>query len=278
MNSPHSSRLAGLFLLLGFSGGVRAAAPVADLSYVLRPNDSISVNVYDEPDLSGTFRILKTGQVSLKFLDLVSVDGLSVVEAQKKIANLYKEKEYLIDPKVTITVEGYAAEYVSVLGSVRSPGQVSIPVSGQIDLATAMASVGGLAEDADRNSIQLVRGSGTVGTYSIDAITTGTAGRTPLKSGDRILVNKSRYIGKTITVLGPVGRPGPIAFPLDGKLDLVKAIAFAGGMTDMANPRKVEINRRGTILKVDFKAISQRGDRIYPILPEDVITVAERIF
>jgi polysaccharide export outer membrane protein len=250
---------------------------IADPAYILRPNDSISLTIYQEPDLSGSVRLLRTGQASFPLIGLVSLSGLSVSQATKKIHDLYAEK-YLVDPKVTLAVDGYATEFVSVLGAVRSPGQVAIPVSGNLDLATAMASAGGLAADADKASVQLTRVSGGTATYNMDSIESGASGRVQLNSGDRIIVNKSTFIGKSVTVLGAVGKPGPLPFPLDGNLDLVGVIAFAGGMTEMANPRKVTINRKGTILKVDFKDISQRGDRQFKIFPDDVITVAERIF
>ena len=79
-------------------------------------------------------------------------------------------------------------------------------------------------------------------------------------------------------MLGQVGKPGPLLFPVNGRLDLVNAIALAGGLTELANPKKVSINRKGRVTIVDFKAISQRGDRPFLLQPDDVITVAERLF
>lgn len=274
-NLIQKSLLFGIFL----SAAVRAQPASLgknDPSYILRPNDSISVEIYQEPDLSGSFRLLRTGQASFQLIGLVSLSGLSVTEASKKIHDLYAAK-YLVDPKVTLSVDSYATEFVTVLGAVRSPGQVAIPISGNLDLATAMASVGGLTGDANQASIIVTRAAGGSTPYTQSQID-GAAGKVRLNSGDRIIVNKSSYIGKTITVLGPVGKPGPMPFPLDGKMDIIDAIAYAGGMTDMANPRKVTVNRKGTILKLDFKAISESGDRTHQILPGDVIKVAERLF
>jgi protein involved in polysaccharide export with SLBB domain len=77
-------------------------------------------------------------------------------------------------------------------------------------------------------------------------------------------------------MLGQVGRQGPLAFPPSGKLDLVNAIAMAGGLTPLANPKKVTINRKGVLTVVDYKEISQRGDRPYPLQPDDIVIVAER--
>jgi polysaccharide export outer membrane protein len=253
------------------------AAGEEDTSYVLRPNDSIRLAVYEEPDLSVQVRILKTGEASFPLIGSVNISGLSVSAAAAKIRDLYA-RDYLVDPKVTLTVDEYATEFISVIGAVKSPGQIPIPVSGQLDIASAMTTAGGLADDANPGDIQLVRASGTTSTFSMADIQAGTVGRIRLESGDRIVVNRSPFVGKTLTVLGQVGRPGPIAFPASGRLDLVNAIALCGGLTELANPKKITINRKGKIILLDFKVISQRGDQPFLLQPEDVVTVAERLF
>ncbi len=247
-----------------------------DATYILRPNDTIRLAVYEEPDLSVQVRILKTGQASFPLIGSVEVGGLSVVAAASKIRELYA-KDYLVDPKLTLTVDEYATEFISVIGAVKNPGQIPMPVSGRLDLASAMATAGGLAENADAKGIQLVRAAGTISNLSMSSIS-GASGRIQLAAGDRLIVNQSVFVGKSLTVLGQVAKPGPLAFPLNGRLDLVNAIAMAGGLTELANPKKVTISRRGNVTIVDFKAVSQRGDRPFLLQPDDVVTVAERLF
>ena len=249
-----------------------------EATYVLRANDVIRLDVYEESDLSTTVQILKTGQASFPLIGSVEISGLSVSAAASKIRELFISEEFLVDPKVTLAVSSYATEYVSVIGEVRSPGQIPIPVSGKLDLATAMATCGGPSPSADVNRIMLVRESGPPSAFTMASITSGASGRVELAPGDRIIVSQSAYVGKSITVLGMVGKPGPMPFPTSGKLDLVQAIAFAGGLTQMANQKKVSINRKGTVTVVDYKEISERGDRPYPLLPDDIVIVAERIF
>ena len=269
------SRLLHLVLFV-LASVAAVGAEKEDATYILRPNDTIRLAVYEEADLSVQVRILKTGQASFPLIGSVEVGGLSVVAAAAKIRELYA-KDYLVDPKLTLTVDEYATEFISVIGAVKNPGQIPMPVSGRLDLASAMATAGGLAENADANSIQLVRASGTTSNFSMSSIG-GASGRVQLEAGDRLIVNQSAYVGKTITVLGQVAKPGPLAFPLNGRLDLVNAIAMAGGLTELANPKKVTISRKGNATIVDFKAISQRGDRPFLLQPDDVVTVAERLF
>jgi polysaccharide export outer membrane protein len=277
------------FVLLGLLAlsGVRAEPPEnstpptnsqikpRDNSYVLRPNDGIKLDVYEESDLSVGVRILKTGEASFPLIGSVQLAGLSVAAAATRIRELLA-KDYLVDPKVTLSVTDYATEFISVIGEVRSPGQVAIPVAGNLDLATVMATVGGVSANADANRILLVRASGATAYYAMASINTGESGRVKLMADDRIIVNQSAFAGKSLTMLGQVGRQGPLAFPPSGKLDLVNAIAMAGGLTPLANPKKVTINRKGVLTVVDYKEISQRGDRPYPLQPDDIVIVAER--
>jgi protein involved in polysaccharide export with SLBB domain len=44
------------------------AEEVRDSTYILRPNDIIRLDVYEEPDLSGAVRILKTGHASFPLI------------------------------------------------------------------------------------------------------------------------------------------------------------------------------------------------------------------
>jgi polysaccharide export outer membrane protein len=264
-----------LILSVLMSAAAFGASP-EDATYTLRPNDTIRLAVYEEPDLSVQVRILKTGQASFPLIGSVEIGGLSVVAAAARIRELYA-KDYLVDPKLTLTVDEYATEFISVLGAVKNPGQIPMPVSGHLDLASAMATAGGLSENADANGIQLVRASGTTSNFSMGSIS-GTSGRIQLEAGDRVIVNQSAFVGRSLTVLGQVAKPGPLAFPLNGKLDLVNAIAMAGGLTELANPKKVTISRKGVPTIVDFKAISQRGDQPFLLQPDDVVTVGERLF
>ena len=179
------------FAALTLQGNAQTKAP-EDRTYVLRANDIIRLEVYDEPDLSGAVRILKTGQASFPLIGSVKVSGLSISAAAAEIRKNYA-KDYLVDPKLILTVQEYATDYISVIGAVVNPGQIPIPVAGKLDLATAMATAGGLAPNANTQSILLVRNSGGNSTYSINSIISGSAGRVKLAAGDRIIVNQSAF-------------------------------------------------------------------------------------
>jgi len=252
------------------------AAQSSGDSYILRPNDLVRLSVYEEPDLDREVRILKTGQASFPLVGSVEIGGISVNAATEKIRALYA-KDYLVDPQVTLTVDEYATDFVSVIGQVKTPGQIPIPQTGGLDIGSALATAGGITENADAKNIQIVRAGGATTSLTLEAIQ-GGAGRGKLHSGDRIIVNESRFVRSFVTILGQIGKPGAVPLPVDGKLDLVTAVAMAGGLTELANPKKVTVNRKGRVTMVDFRELSQKGGESFPLQPGDIVSVAERFF
>lgn len=246
-----------------------------DSDPLLKPNDTVSLQVFDENELATNTRILKSGEVVFPLIGTVKIGGLTVSKANELVRDLYA-KDYLVDPKVTLTVTQYSEDFISVIGAVRAAGQFAMPPDGKFDLAAALASAGGLSPEANPERITVVKPDGQSKVYSATATRNGTG--ITLQPGDRVIVDHSSYIGKTATVVGQVGRPGPVQFPVDGRLDLVLAIAQAGGFTPVANQKKVSINRKGKLTTVDVKEMTDRGDKPYYLQPDDIVTVPERFF
>lgn len=270
------ANLAFLFLFVAWMVPVSHAAPESetDKSPRLKPNDVIRMDVFEEPDLATQTRILKSGEVVLPLIGSVRIAGLSVSEANDEIRNLYAQK-YLVDPKVALTVDEYSQDFISVIGAVNKPGQFSMPANGKFDLSAALASAGGLSPEADRSGITLTRASGASSTYSS---TSAQSSKVALHPGDRIVVRQSAFVNKTATIVGQVRKAGPVPFPIDGRLDLVAAIAQAGGFTELANPKKVSVNRKGNVTTINVKEMTDRGNKRYFLQPDDIVTVAERFF
>lgn len=85
------------------------------------------------------------------------------------------------------------------------------------------------------------------------------------------------------TVMGQVQRPGSLEI-LDGEpLNLLQAIAMAGGFTRLAAPNKVTLQRmqdgKPVVILVNAEQMS-KDKRAKPmeVLPDDIITVGERVF
>jgi len=182
-----------------------------------------------------------------------------------------------VNPRVSLTVTSYGQQLIAVLGSIKTPGNIPLPASGSIDLASALALAGGLHEDADTSSISIIRAGGASSVFTKDQVLSGGAA-VKLGPGDRVVVGQSRFIGKTVTILGKVMRPGPVEFPVDGGLDLVGAISRAGGFHELANMKKVTVNRNGKVHVIDVRKLSESGTEGFKLVPGDVVSVPERVF
>jgi polysaccharide export outer membrane protein len=247
-----------------------------DNSTVVKPNDIIRVEVFNEPRVSTPqATVSKSGEVSLPLLGQVNLDKLTLGEASEKVRALY-QADWLVEPKVTITILKQAEESISILGFVRTPGQLLIPPSG-LDFSTALATAGGLTQEADTSKIELHRADGQKTTHNYNDINSGSSGKTRLKGGDRIIVGQNPLVGKYVTVGGNVRKLGLIPFPLNGKLDLVSAIAFAGGLTENASG-EILITRDGKTTSVNFNKIVEKGAEAPMLQPSDNLQAKQRIW
>jgi len=88
------------------------------------------------------------------------------------------------------------------------------------------------------------------------------------------------YAKRRFTVLGQVSRPGSYEMPegSPGGIDVLEAVAIAGGYTRIAAPERISVKRRDQILRVDAKRLAHAGGKSFQIQPGDTITVGESIF
>lgn len=77
------------------------------------------------------------------------------------------------------------------------------------------------------------------------------------------------------TVIGQVNKPDRIEFPADGKMELMSAIASAGGFSKIADPGKVTVKRaKGGKETYDTRKLTDA----VPIYPGDMVQVGESRF
>jgi protein involved in polysaccharide export with SLBB domain len=169
----------------------------APSGYVLSANDQVAVEVFGEDDLRTNGRLNAEGNLSLPLLGSVHLSGLSLTQATARVTELYA-RDYLVNPKVNVSLVSYAKRRFTVLGQVNRPGSFEMP-----------------------------EGS-------------------------------------------PTG------------IDLLEAIAMAGGYTRIAAPERISVRRHGAkgdeVLKVDAKRLARGSANNFKVIPGDTITVAESIF
>jgi polysaccharide biosynthesis/export protein len=156
--------------------------------YQIGAGDSLNINVWKEPTLSGTIKVRPDGYVTLPLINEVQVAGLTTGQLRKLLEEKYKE--FTKDPFVTIRVEGIASSEVFLVGQVSKPG--AFPLSGNETVLQVLTRAGGLGVFADRSNIRVVRRDGDRVTEFIvdyDAIIKGDLKQDLLlRPGDRIIV------------------------------------------------------------------------------------------
>ena len=118
----------------------RRRRPASTEGYVIGPQDNLSIIVSDEAELTGKYRVDTDGTISMPYLSRVPLAGLSLAEAQVKIAAML-QAGFIRNPQVRIEVDQFKARSVLVTGEVRTPGKVTLPGS-TMSLLEALALAG----------------------------------------------------------------------------------------------------------------------------------------
>ena len=156
--------------------------------YLIGAGDTLNINVWKEPTLSGMVKVRPDGYVTLPLINEVQVAGQTTANLRNTLEDKYKE--FTTDPFVTIRVEAIASSEVFLVGQVTKAG--AFPLSGNETLLQLLTRAGGLGIFADRSNIRVVRREGnrvTEYTVDYDAIIKGDLKQDVLlRPGDRVIV------------------------------------------------------------------------------------------
>lgn len=164
--------------------------------YVLQTNDLVRITVFGEEDMTTETRISKSGFITFPLLGSVPLAGKTVESATAQIKAAL-DKDFIINPQVTVAVLEYAKQWVTILGQVQKPGQVEIPAEGGLDLLGAIALAGGYTRIADPGNITVrrkVNGQDTVMRVNAKALASNRdAKQFYVKPGDSITIPESLF-------------------------------------------------------------------------------------
>jgi polysaccharide export outer membrane protein len=131
-----------------------AATPAAaEAGYVIGAEDTLNVNVWKEPDMSGTVPVRPDGKISLPLVGDVQATGLTPMELTAQLTTLLKK--YVTDPRVTVTVTNVNSRRVYILGQVGRPG--AYPLAPEMTVLQALSTAGGLNQFAAADKIYVLR-------------------------------------------------------------------------------------------------------------------------
>lgn len=125
-------------------------------TFVISPNDVLSVFVWKEPTLSGKFIVRPDGKISVPLVKDVQAAGLDPVQLGDKIEEGLKQ--FIDVPNVTVVVEEIKSYRVFVTGHIAKPGDITSPTP--ISILQALALAGGTTDYANLSQIAVFRNSG----------------------------------------------------------------------------------------------------------------------
>ena len=165
--------------------------------YILGPNDQVSVDVFGEDDLRVSGRLNPEGNLNVPLLGSVHLAGLTTTQAVSRLTELYG-RDYLVKPKINVTLLSYAKRHFVIMGQVGHPGVIEMPDSSPegIDLLEAIAMAGGYTRIAapERITVRRQNASGDQ-MFKVNAkrFTKGKGGGFLVKPGDTITVGESIF-------------------------------------------------------------------------------------
>ena len=162
---------------------------------------------------------------------------------------------YTLSPGDQVAVEVFGEDDLRTNGRLNSDGNLTVPLLGSIHLA------GMTPTQAASRVTEL---------YSRDYLV-----------NPKINVTLVSYGSRRFTMLGEIGHPGIFEMSPDG-IDLLEAVAMAGGYTRIAAPERITIRRHTAsgeqIIKVNAKRFTKGKGGGFRVEPGDTITVGESIF
>jgi len=266
-----------------------ATAEDRPVDYVLGVDDVIVVRVLDLDEIKpDPLRIDMRGYINLPLVGRVQAGGRTVEELEKEIAN--RLDNILHKPEVTVAVQEFRSQPVSLLGSVRSPGVMQ--VRGRKTLYEVLSMAGGLNPDAG-NWIHITRRKDAgplplkdvredeTGQYYIGRVTVKSVmeARAP-EENIAVMPNDVISVPKAdlVYVIGAVKRSGGFVLAEKEQVSALQALSLAEGLDRGASPNRARILRQGKDgrrqeIGIDLKKIMSGKAKDVPLMANDVLFV-----
>ena len=180
----------------------------------------------------------------------------SASPATTVVPTISAPSNYLLNTDDQIAVEVFGEDDLRTAARLNADGAVSLPLLGSVHLA-------GLTLIQAATRLTELYGSDYLVNPKVNVMLIG-------------------YAKRRFTVLGQVNRPGSYDMPEGSPsgIDLLEAIAIAGGYTRIAAPERISVKRRDRIMRVDAKRLARQSgmNSSFRVEPGDTITVGESLF
>ncbi|MGA1265515.1 MAG: SLBB domain-containing protein, partial [Prochlorothrix sp.] len=302
-NTPPTADLTPFSLEGSLNRTSPSSSPVT-ANYLLGPGDQLQMAVFDVPEYGQQMAVLDDGSVMLPEGVSLAVAGMTLDQAKRAIEQAISP--IVRHPRVTLSLLKARSLKVAIAGEVKKPGVYTF--ESLLTLTQALQSAGGVTPGANFREIQVRRlqpqgrGGRAVLTANLwEVINTGALEQDLLlQDGDTIVIPTATDLNLAeaqriatatfamqpdetiqVAVLGQVQRPG--THTLSGEIQTVSAaIQAAGGITQEANVREIEVQRttiqgEKQVIALDFWKLLQEGDiaQDLPLRPGDSVIIPQ---
>lgn len=249
--------------------------------YVVGPQDVLTINSFDQADLSGRFAVEADGTFTYPLIGRVTAGGLTLRQIEAELKKRLKDDDYFVNPQLSVAIEQFKSQKIFIVGEVRAPG--AYPLSGEMTLIEALARAGSTLPGASGEALIVHAAPGQRPADVLSATPDATdivrinlrdlengllSHNAVLRDGDTIFVPRAQ----SVFVFGQVKSPG--AYPLqESRMTVLQALSLAGGVTENGSTNRIKIIRMVKGAKVEIKV--KLGDTLQP---GDTIIVPERYF
>jgi len=239
--------------------------------YRLAPGDAIRILVFQNPDLSLETRVPEGGNITYPLVGAVAVGGMTITDAEQKIAAALRAGGYVEQPQVNIVLMQVRGNQVSVLGQVNHPGRFPLETF-NVRVSDALALAGGIADTGAGSVILVGTRDGKPFRHEIDMDTLFRDSERKddivVKAGDALYVQRA----PVFYIYGEVQKPG--SYRIERGMTVQQALAQGGGLTPRGTERRMRLERRAG----DGKVVSMTPAPVELVQANDVLYVRESLF
>ncbi len=280
-------------------GGFQASTGSSD-QYLIGSGDQLSIGIFGKAQLSRDERVDERGMIRMPLID----EGIRAAcrtenELAEEIGRMYRDRQLLKNPNVSVSVKDYQSQPVAVLGSINSPGRFILhrrvrllellvfhaggPNARAGRKVQILSTARGIACEGSAN--QNTAGNATTTTITEDRIVTydlkellqGNGAMNPyVHQGDIINVPAA----EEAIIVGNVLKPSTV--PLVEPTTLSRALAMVGGVLPKTKKDKIRITRQipgsaaTTEFLVDLKAPDRSKGDEFLLQGGDIVEVSTK--
>jgi polysaccharide export outer membrane protein len=235
----------------------------------LTPGDVVAVHIYGAGDYTPTAMVSLDGSVQLPLIEKIQVEGLTIHEAERTIADKLIAAGMYRNPQVAVQLTESPNQIATVSGELHG----IVPIHGQRKLLDVLSAAGGLPPTASH--LITIQRLGADQPIVVDLGTDPTQSdkaNVPIFAGDTVIVSRTGVV----YVLGAFKTQGAIPLQQNSPLTLMQVAAISGGAgfegkyNDLRLIRTVGLDRK--VVRVNIKRVMNGKD------PDPVLQVDDIVF